>query len=291
MRFPAGRGHMPDLSVVIFSKDRPCQLDLLLGSIEQHVPRDLRMHWSIIYRWSHPSYQHGYSLVQEDYPWARWVPEEDFRTDLLAIVKQPTTGLMFFVDDDVLLTSFALDQAAVRVFFADDSMACLSLRMHPRVSWCHPKHIHTPPPVLQPGYRWRWQGMLGDWGYPMSLDGHLFRSDDLLPLLAQLPFHNPNSLEAALAGAPIPKPWMACYPFPRVVNIPCNRVQNSALNRHMGYDPAEMNERYLAGERLDRCAMVRAHRGTGPHEEIEPVFFHSLARSPGHATSVVSPET
>ena len=288
MRSPAGLGRMPDLSVIIFSKDRPCQLDLLLGSIEQHISRDRRMRWSIIYRSSHPNYRQGYALVQQDYPWARWVPESDFRTDVLEIASQPTTGLMFLVDDDVVLAPFSLDQAAVRVFVTDDSLACLSLRMHPNVSWCHPKQIATPPPDLQPGLRWQWQGLLGDWGYPMSLDGHLFRSADIVPLLARLPFHNPNSLESALAGAPIPKPWMACYPQPRLVNIPCNRVQQTALNRHMGHDPEELNRRFLAGERLDRSAMVRAHRGTGPHEEIEPVFSKRILQQHHPAEPVMT---
>jgi hypothetical protein len=67
----------------------------------------------------------------------------------------------------------------------------------------------------------------------MSIDGNVYRTADLLPLLSRLKFDNPNSLEAAMAHNPLPHPFMSMYQdAPRLINIPSNRVQDNFPNRH-----------------------------------------------------------
>ncbi len=46
---------------------------------------------------------------------------------------------------------------------------------------------------------WRWREAGGDWGYPMSLDAHIFRTGHLSRFIMELKYHNPNTLEGSLA--------------------------------------------------------------------------------------------
>jgi GT2 family glycosyltransferase len=105
----------------------------------------------------------------------------------------------------------------------------------------------TPPPATT----WHWQGMEGDWGYPMSLDGHIFRTAQIAPLLERLPYRNPNELEAVLADAPLALAKVTCFDVARIVNVPDNRVQDTAPNRHGGGSAARFTPALLAGRRLD----------------------------------------
>ena len=64
--------------------------------------------------------------------------------------------------------------------------------------------------------------------------------------------HNPNELEAALAdSAPLALPKVTCFGVARIVNVPDNRVQDTAPNRHGGGSAARFTPRPARGRRLD----------------------------------------
>ena len=58
----------------------------------------------------------------------------------------------------------------------DPEIACLSLRMCPRMDYSYALDTITGIPPFEDGTTWRWPEAEGDWGYPMSLDGHVFRT-------------------------------------------------------------------------------------------------------------------
>src|SRR5438093_12235405 len=127
--------------------------------------------------------------------------------------------------------------------------------------------------------------MEGDWGYPMSLDGHVFRTAEIRPLLERLDYVNPNALEAALAAAPLPHPKVTCFDVARIVNVPDNRVQDTARNRHAGGSPALLAGGFLAGRRLD-LEPFDGLRAPSVHHEM-PLRFAGDAAAP--RVSVVIP--
>ena len=269
---------MRDLNLIIFSKDRAAQLDLLLRSLRRFLIPGPPLRCRVLYASSDGDFSRGYDLLRRIHgDLAEFVPQSDFRADLLSLLDDASRFTMFLVDDDVFIAPFSLDAAEIAVFDRDVDVACLSLRMHPGISRCYTQAKATPAPPMSAGGRWRWRGLSGDWGYPMSLDAHLFRSGDLIPAVRDLPFANPNSLECALAGRPPLAPTMACFSRPRVINIPANRVQQTAPNRHMGLDPAPFNERFLAGGRLDLDAVISGHTGEAVHQEMDLIFIPPAA--------------
>lgn len=231
-----------DMNVIIFSKDRPMQLDLLLRS----MPEQLRDECTIIVKSSHTPYYIGYlEVVNKNDAWFCF--ESHFKTDLLESLSWYDPLTMFFTDDDVFINPMP------EIPELPDAVACLSLRLNPSLDYCYTLcRSQNAPKMTQNGNNWVWNWRLADadFGYPMSLDGHIFRTADILPLLKRLDYHDPNSLEAALAENPIDRPLMMCYDKSIIVNNPINRVQDTVPNRHGNITAKELNNLWLAGKRI-----------------------------------------
>ncbi len=258
------------LDLVIFSKDRACQLDLLLRSLERQFVEWRRTQVTVIYTFSDPDFAAGYAATRMAHPDVAYICERDshasFR-DLTLSRIGAHEHVMFLVDDDVFKDEFTVESPEYRTFAATPEIACLSLRMAPHMEYCYAYDRSMARPEFEAGNVWDWTTAEYDWNYPMSLDGHVFRTEELRPLLAEAAFHNPNSLEAALAARPLANPKMICFSEAKIVNLPVNRVQETALNRHGGIAATWLNEQFLAGQRLSETT-VRGTATRGPHEEL-----------------------
>ncbi|MBX5469438.1 MAG: FkbM family methyltransferase [Thermoleophilaceae bacterium] len=259
------------LDLVIFSKDRACQLDLLLRSYKTFFRDQDAVRLQVIYTYEGEDFGRAYQVVRELHPEPRWVCELDsavgFRQLALDAVGH-SPYVMFLVDDDVFKEPFTLSSPEFERFAQDPQIAALSLRMCPRMNYAYTLARLTPIPELEPGNVWDWTRADGDWAYPMSVDGNVFRSDELVPLMAELDFRNPNTLEAALARNPLRNPKMVCFDESRVINLPLNRVQEVVRNRHGQVTAEWLNEQFLAGRRLS-LATVAGVRNPSPHHELD----------------------
>lgn len=140
---------------------------------------------------------------------------------------------MFLVDDVVFTANTSFADAPFLTFMTRSDVLALSLRLHGGVSYCYPSAQNVMQPEFLNDDTWLWLEGEGDWRYAMSVDGNVYRTADVLPLLARLEFENPNSLEAAMAHNTLPHPFMNLYmDAPRLINIPANRVQDNFPNRH-----------------------------------------------------------
>ena len=94
-----------------------------------------------------------------------------------------------------------------------------------------------PPGMIQGDlFIWDWRQGEYDWGYPLSVDGHVFRANDLKSWIKNLKFKNPNQFEDALQLLKFSTGRNSCVCFHRskIVNIPLNRVQEDYKNRNIG---------------------------------------------------------
>jgi hypothetical protein len=214
------------IDALIFSRDRPAQLELLLRSIGEHAS-DLYSTVSVLYRITIPEMISGYS----SFPWrgTRMIAEIDFEGQVEDWLDRAGPLVSFLVDDDV--------------FYRD-----------------------APEPSAIP---FSYRG--GDYDYPFSLDGNVYERGSIVRLLEGLAFRNPTELE-----------WFAhqhrmrlsfssvcpCVP-PCLVGLPYNRVALGSGMPSLGIDPAEMNRRFLAGERL-RIPRVADGENLGVHRMLEP---------------------
>ena len=246
------------------------QLDLLLRSMPQEMAHKA---WVII-RCSDTGYYNGYLRIIDEHE-GMFVFQSDFKRDVIEAIN-PVDGLtVFFTDDDVFINPMP----TIPNLEADPPMSCISLRLHPNMDYCYtmdkkqkrPDIVSVCPANTDCFLTWEWGSADADYGYPMSLDGHVFRTADILPLLQQLGYHDPNSLEGQLARHPIKRPYMACFDRSIIVNNPINRVQNTARNRHGDISARELNDLWLSGKRI-KLDPFKGYENKACHEEI-PLEF------------------
>lgn len=273
------------VNAIIFSKDRPAQLDALLRSIREQAERwEDRGRWAIVYVASTPELLAGYARVQSEHA-----------SDALGFIEEGVSGLdfkqivvntmraqhkandapwcMFLVDDMIFKRAWPIDGGEpMSRLKSDPRVLCLSLRLCPRYNFCYAENRRVRPPFMARYGRWNWRRASGDWGYPMSVDGNIFRYADMLPLVEQIGFRHPNSFEDELSKRPPKKrPLMTCHAEAVVVNLPVNRVQHEFQNRagqEHGISAEELNRAFLQGKRVDLAPVYALNDNRGCHHEM-----------------------
>lgn len=194
---------------IIFSKDRGLQLDALLRSLEQHSS-DLFDN-VVIYTHTNEKYRKGYNIIKKRHRDTKFVFERDLKKDIL---KHMDNGLIsFMVDDMIMFKECSLNQYPMLPI-----EECFSLRLGNNVVY---PHIN----------------------YPLSLDGHIYGTDDIKPLIESIEFNNPNELESKLQR--FKKDWNTNYKYQCTISIPHNRVSSKSHCKFSGLYPTDVLNRYL----------------------------------------------
>jgi hypothetical protein len=244
------------------------QLDGFLQSVEQQALR-LFTSVTVIYKPTSQSFERAYAALESAWPEVRWIREFDFRENVVAAIGSDDTTV-FHTDDDVYFRSPG------QVYLSQNE-ACFSLRLGLNTTYCYPLDVQeqlVDASIEDDRVTWNWrtQGP-GAYRYPLALNGHVFRTHGVGDWLARASYTNPNELEAALLQfADDVEPRMASFRHSIVVSIPANIVNETYPNRHGDLFAVEdLNDRFLAGERIDLGAMDFSSIGAC-HQEIPLVF-------------------
>jgi len=233
---------------IIFSKDRAAQLDLLLRSMKRFAP------WIkpfVLYTTSNLNFQQGYNECFAIHDVDNWHEEKPFRDEVLKLIECKNKYIQFLTDDDVFINEWTEEMFLSAFGNCDEEkIAGLSLRLHKGITYSYTRNQDNPvPPIIN--NTWRWRKAQGHWNYPFSVDGDVYRTEHIIKALNTCIFNNPNQLEGAGLSAVsklfIDLPRFVCYPVPKLINIPWNRVQDTVQNYHEGEDPDTMNDMYLKG--------------------------------------------
>lgn len=266
----------PPVEAVVFSKDRPLQLDALLRSYFDCVADAAPVR--VLYAAGSQRAADGYAALARrfaDRPLA-FMREGSFRDDLLALLAQIRAPRLLPLVDDIVFTHPTRLADFAGLDLADHVP---SLRHGRNLRRSYAGRAIQPLPPLEdipgsPGLvRWRWSEGRLDWAYPLSVDGHIFATHEARILAEISPFHSPNTLEAA---------WQALLPAfrdrfgvayaqSRLVNLPLNRVQHDYRNRHGQVDAQELLERWEAGYEID-VASLRGSLNDSVHQELPFAF-------------------
>jgi hypothetical protein len=186
---------------------------------------------SVLWTCSTLEHARGYASLELGRRDVAWRREDGFEADVRSWLGQAGPAVSFLVDDDV--------------FYRD-----------------------APAPARLP---WSYRG--GDYWYPFSVDGNVYERGWIVHLLEGMRFRDPTQLEALGHERRNRLPFAEVYPCvpPCLVGVPANRVSPSSGMPHMGRDPAELNRRFLAGERLELPALD-VGRDLDPHEYLPLVF-------------------
>lgn len=281
-RIAARRPRRPrqDIQVVVFSKDRAAQLDLLLRSWARHGVGAPRV--DVLWHSTSDRHERAYREVFERHRAvvARRTQQTHFRADLLRMLRLGAASrVMFLVDDLVLRARFDF----AWLDGVDPLRAVASLRLGPEVNYCQTQARPIQPPPLRPAFdgwlQFNWCEAWGDWAMPLSLDGNLFHRGEMCAILSRVPFKAPNSLEHALG----PYRFLfrrrrgLCRPAPALLNLALNRVQSEEFDfPHGEVDAEQLLRQWEEGLELDLSA-VESLDAKSCHVVVEPAFARRAA--------------
>ncbi len=245
------------ISALIFSRDRPAQLDLLLRSMKQRASL-LAAQTTVLWRASSDQYEQGYADCAAQHKHTIFREEQDFARDVNDLLKTGADCWMALCDDDVFWRSMQQIARPDDFLLLHPDVLTVSLRLGYNTVDCYPLRRKQVAPSFE--FRslnvWGWRGADGDWSYPGSLDGNVWRRDQLRVLLRGDGWASPNELEDQLnlSCQKTLLPLMGCYDKSFLVGVPVNSVQTVYdRNRHgetHSYGVADLNERFLRGGRL-----------------------------------------
>jgi len=267
------------IKALIFSKDRPLQLRTLLESIAVNAPEVFDI--TILYKASNSKYEAGYNALQkyDKIIPANWVMEEDFKKQTLEFLNHTEDYTCFFTDDDMIYRP-VVEEEITSQLKSDPEVFCFSLRLGKNTTYCYMMrcdNVIIPLEENDKYIKWDWSVHYADFGYPLSVDGHVFRAKDILKLVSKVSFTNPNNLESSLQVFDnFPKNKMVSFKHSVLVNNPINMVQNEYTNNRQGeqhgISPEELVDKYvLNGEVIDFKAIDFSNI-TGCHQEL-PITY------------------
>lgn len=248
------------------------QLDLLLRSFKHFVQDADSYHIDVLYTYSSEFFELGYNkLMNRNFINVGYIKENDFKADLLNLINEEKPATVFFVDDDVFKNPIDFYDDQMTLLWEDGNILCRSLRLHRNLKYCYPARVPMIPPKFLPNNVFFWRGLAGDYGYPASLDGHIFITREILPFLKEFSYANPNTLESAMMGMRMDKPKMVCYDESIIMNIPLNKVQTVNNNIHGNMPTEHLNKLYLAGKVINLIPIM-GFRNSSCHQEIDITF-------------------
>jgi hypothetical protein len=247
------------LTAIVVSKDRAAQLDLLLRSVTCHA-EGMIDNISVIWDSSDTDMEQAYSICESEHPSVDFYQEDNFLTDVIWQIEHAAEHVMFLTDDSWFYRE-APEVDPCSVLSGESGVLCFSLRLGDNTNTCYPlRGRWQNPPLFDDGggyLVWEWAKGDADFGYPGSLDGHIFRRRDLINMLrGEEKWWNPNTLEDVLSRAVYRslRGYMACFGRSILVGVPVNRTSTSHPgNRYAKtyfIDYEWLNNRFLEGRRI-----------------------------------------
>jgi|WetSurSiteA1Bulk_404760.scaffolds.fasta_scaffold00264_13 hypothetical protein len=266
---------------VIFSYDRPMQLDLTLNTYEKYSLNRNIEHEFVIYKTSDNRYENAYKQVAKEHPNIKFIKETTFKINLYQCIKGKEY-VMFLVDDCIFTRIYSIKEVLDFVYMCQGALG-FSLRLGMNTKYCYPLNVENNLPFMQPlgtnllAFNWRDAGQ-GDFSYPLEVSSSVYRIDDIKPIIEGIHYSNPNQLEWVMYNY-IPnlvnRPFLLCHESSVAFCAPINRVQTENNNR-VGINPyysvENLLDLYEKGYRINTLPLG-GFISNGCHQEIEFDFL------------------
>ena len=239
-------------SVCIFSRNRPLQLHALIKSLHNVRPlRDI----TVLYKYDE-EYLEALKEIKQEETKITFIEDNNFEQQVVSFLENAGTYSMFLVDDIVFRRP--VDTSSYEEIMDNNpQFLTFSLRMGLHLFRCYPTNTWQPIPngnVQSNYFLWNWRASQGDWNYPFSVDGNVFRTKQLLSWINHLSFTAPNSFEESMCSIPttfaIPE-MCICNSESALFNNPLNKVQSTHNNRSSQVSTELLLEKWNEGLEID----------------------------------------
>lgn len=260
------------------------QLDALLQSINIFIEKELYDGIRVIYNTSSLDYEEGYSIlkkryvnscrfVKEDtlkfqvYPalnylrpfnWRKFIrnrkvffPRSNFRKIVIDELHSSKAELtMFLTDDSVFTRKVELKEEWLQQIYSRPKETQFSLRLGESFM---PQPVECNKCGELLSWRFSKNPANTSWGYPFSVDAHIYNTKSVLEVFNKCVFSNPSFLEGIVKDyASKHNLWNQGFSLlsPCVLSYPLNIVQDVANNESQNLSPQMMNDFFLKNYRI-----------------------------------------
>lgn len=246
------------IDILIPSKNRPAQLDLLLRSIKKYFHNVGRIF--IIIKATKPDFVKGYRVKDyyEDYDMNILpIHEDEFAREYKSVLMSMTSKYYLGISDDCV---FIDDCNIPDGFELENDEIALSLRLSNRNTYCQPGQFDMIPPEFTEVYRpseniiiWEWAKTgRGDYQYTASPDSQVYNRNYFIQQVQKSGMKSLRDLEIFMDNnRPTDKPYMLSFKDCKLVSIAANTVWEADWTLpNMGVSTESMNEKWLAGYQI-----------------------------------------
>ncbi len=232
------------LTIIVFSKDRPLQLEGYLTSFMYYsgVPQ---CQISVLYTCSGKV---SYDTLLEKYDQINWIEESGYSADLEKLILDAENFIMFGCDDVFFIESMNINHA-LETLQKDNSIFSFHLRLG--------LNIEASPLVDQNAnyIKWNWAETKSiHWNYPWEVSAAIYRKIDVLAIVNQVDFtlmKSPNYFEDLIIKGIIAKqipiqPHLASFYKGKALTLTVNRVQEDYKNPFDQTDNTSVEDLYQA---------------------------------------------
>ena len=183
------------IEIVVFSEKNPQMLSLTLQSLQKNMPNS---RINVIYPLQDKAFNEGYDICKK-YS-VNFVAAVKYKESLMLLLKSfnKNDRVLFMTDRDVLFNS--IDGETIETCLNQNDVLCFSLRLGENVTYCNRMESDNVIKVenFNDYIKWNWAKHYLDFGYPFSLQGHIFNIKEIIKLIRNVSFNSYVDLEDAL---------------------------------------------------------------------------------------------
>lgn len=266
---------------LIFSKDRPLQLELTLSTCKRFSIDWSDDHAIVLYKTTNDKYQKAYDELEKRFPDIEFIKQYNFMNDVLNILY--ATEYILFSVDDCIFTDYFSTKEIIKTIEKYNTIG-FSLRLGENTTYCYPLYKNND----VPNFKYINESILiydcrpnkfGDYYYPLEVSSSVFLAKDITKVLQNYAFSNPNLLEGILHTNRHKLDYknnLSCYKKSVAFCNPINLVQtvsNSARRgNNIDYTPESLLRKYLSGIKINE-SLFYGFISNGCHQEVELKFI------------------
>lgn len=187
------------MNIIILSFNNAFQLKFLLESIDKNLTGEKKI--NVLYTYDSNMFESEYLQIISEYNNINWIKESNIKNDILDILtKDEQEFVCLFTDNNIVYKEVNVDEL-LSALKADNSILTATLRLGLNTTICknlNCNNVILPSEKNESFFKWDWSKHYADFGYPFSINGHIFRSKEITKLIKNARFNNQSNLEESL---------------------------------------------------------------------------------------------
>lgn len=251
------------ISTIIFSEGNPLRLDALLTSIYKNAG-EVFQDGTVIYKSESEKSDEAYDVARRCMYSFRpsWEKANNFKENVISALELTKEPLVCFMSEgDVIFRDITNEYSEIGKVFEDPMVLSFSLRLGINTTKCYFTKIDNRlygQEVDGNVMKFDWQKHYMDYSNPFSMNGTIFRTQEVLKFVKKIQFNSALELEDALyLFQDYPKNKMGAFNNSALVTIATSQIKSMVKDSKpvAPENNKQISEKFISGERIDLDAM------------------------------------